>query len=175
MSVFESREDPVCILSFGALLDYKLGCPLTACSNNADNGGPGTYSQLLIVKEYMIRIAEDLGVSEEDVYPADHFDLMGGVGFGGYVHQSSIVPFLIKAARLVSIMLGHLRMSINEATDALLTIATTIFPSSPDEEPDLGLNTKNLTEAVENMLQTVDVPLDTKMNDSRRPTGKCKV
>jgi hypothetical protein len=49
----------------------------------ADSGGPGTYSQLLIVKEYMSRLANDLGVEEEDVYPADYFDLMGGVGFGG--------------------------------------------------------------------------------------------
>jgi hypothetical protein len=32
----------------------------------------------------MNRLAHDLGVNEEDVYPADHFDLMGGVGFGGY-------------------------------------------------------------------------------------------
>jgi hypothetical protein len=31
----------------------------------------------------MIRLANDLGVSEEDIYPADYFDLMGGVGFGG--------------------------------------------------------------------------------------------
>jgi hypothetical protein len=44
--------------------------------------GPGTYFQLLIVivKEYMSRLANDLGV--EEVYPADYFDLMG-VGFGG--------------------------------------------------------------------------------------------
>jgi hypothetical protein len=33
----------------------------------------------------MSRLATDLGVSEGDVYPADHFDLIGGVGFGGYV------------------------------------------------------------------------------------------
>jgi hypothetical protein len=31
----------------------------------------------------MSRLASDLGTSEDDVYPADHFDLMGGVGFGG--------------------------------------------------------------------------------------------
>jgi len=48
-----------------------------------DSGGPGAYSQLLILKEYMIRRADDLGVSEEDLYPADFFELMGGVGFGG--------------------------------------------------------------------------------------------
>jgi len=52
-------------------------------SHYADSGGPGTYSQLLILKEYMSRLANDLGISEEDVYPADYFDLMGGVGFGG--------------------------------------------------------------------------------------------
>jgi hypothetical protein len=31
----------------------------------------------------MDRLANDLGVGEEEVYPADYFDLMGGVGFGG--------------------------------------------------------------------------------------------
>jgi hypothetical protein len=49
----------------------------------ADNGGPGTYSQLLILREYMARLASDLDVAEEDIYPADYFDMMGGVGFGG--------------------------------------------------------------------------------------------
>jgi len=52
----------------------------------ADSGGPGTYSQLLILKEYMGRLASDLAISEDDVYPADYFDLIGGVGFGGYVY-----------------------------------------------------------------------------------------
>lgn len=33
----------------------------------------------------MGRMASDLQVAEDDVYPADDFDLMGGVGFGGYV------------------------------------------------------------------------------------------
>jgi len=49
----------------------------------ADNGGPGTYSQLLILREYMTRLANDLDVAEEGIYPADYFDMMGGVGFGG--------------------------------------------------------------------------------------------
>ena len=31
----------------------------------------------------MSRRANDLEIAEEDVYPADFFDLMGGVGFGG--------------------------------------------------------------------------------------------
>jgi hypothetical protein len=56
-----------------------------------DNGGPGTYSQLLILKEYMTRLANDLGTSEDDVYPADYFDLMGGVGFGGWAPHLVLV------------------------------------------------------------------------------------
>jgi hypothetical protein len=31
----------------------------------------------------MSRLTNDLSVSEGDIYPADYFDLMGGVGFGG--------------------------------------------------------------------------------------------
>jgi hypothetical protein len=37
----------------------------------------------------MVRLASDLGIDEADVYPADYFDLMGGVGFGGYASQCS--------------------------------------------------------------------------------------
>lgn len=55
--------------------------------SQTDNGGPGTYSQLLILKEFMGRMASDLQISEDDVYPADYFDLMGGVGLGGYVNS----------------------------------------------------------------------------------------
>ena len=33
----------------------------------------------------MNRLASDLQLAENDIYPADYFDLMGGVGFGGYV------------------------------------------------------------------------------------------
>jgi hypothetical protein len=31
----------------------------------------------------MHRLANDSNMAEEDLYPADYFDLMGGVGFGG--------------------------------------------------------------------------------------------
>jgi hypothetical protein len=46
----------------------------------ADSGGLRTFSQLLILREYISRLADGLGVTEEGVYPADHFDLMGGFG-----------------------------------------------------------------------------------------------
>jgi hypothetical protein len=75
--------DGICILSFGMSTFVGLGRPQSKLTSYADSGGPGTYSQLLILKEYMNRLASDLCVSEDDVYPADYFDLMGGVGFGG--------------------------------------------------------------------------------------------
>lgn len=50
-----------------------------------DSGGPGTYSQLLLVKAFMKELAVTSVNREPSIYPADYFDLMGGVGFGGYV------------------------------------------------------------------------------------------
>jgi hypothetical protein len=56
----------------------------------------------------MGRLAIDLGISEsDDVYPADHFDLMGGVGFGGCVWHPLFKPNLTGDCRLVALMLGH--------------------------------------------------------------------
>jgi hypothetical protein len=83
MSTNDEERKPICILSFGMTFGrtWKLGA--TYLIHHADNGGPGTYSQLLILRESMARSANDLDVAEEDVYPADYFDLMGGVGFGG--------------------------------------------------------------------------------------------
>ena len=60
----------------------------------ADSGGPGTYSQLLLMKEYMKRIAAITNVDESNVYVADYFDLMGGVGFGGYALNLLALPCL---------------------------------------------------------------------------------
>jgi len=47
-----------------------------------DSGGPGSISQLLILKECMNRLEYELDVEENTLYPADHFDLFGAVGYG---------------------------------------------------------------------------------------------
>jgi hypothetical protein len=83
MSTEEEERKPICILSFGMAFTWIWKRGATYLFHRADNGGPGAYSQLLILKEYMSRLAADLRVAEEDLYPADYFDLMGGVGFGG--------------------------------------------------------------------------------------------
>jgi hypothetical protein len=53
--------------------------------HSEDGGGPGCFSQLVILDEYMSRIAHEKQTSKSDQHPADHFDLIGGVGFGAYV------------------------------------------------------------------------------------------
>jgi hypothetical protein len=83
MSSSDDTKNGICILSLGmSFIRIRREVGATDMFT-PDNGGPGTYSQLLILKEYMTRLASDLGTSEDDVYPADYFDLMGGVGFGG--------------------------------------------------------------------------------------------
>jgi hypothetical protein len=44
--------------------------------------GPGSICQLLILKEFMNRLEYDKNVDKDTLYPADHFDLFGAVGYG---------------------------------------------------------------------------------------------
>ena len=83
MSINDEERKAICILSFGKAFNRTCTVGATYLFHRADNGGPGTYSQLLILREYMVRLANDQDVAEEDIYPADYFDMMGGVGFGG--------------------------------------------------------------------------------------------
>jgi hypothetical protein len=53
--------------------------------NSEDGGGPGSISQLLFIQEFLRRIEFDLDLDEDTLRPADYWDLMGGVGFGGHV------------------------------------------------------------------------------------------
>ncbi|KIM28913.1 hypothetical protein M408DRAFT_58937, partial [Serendipita vermifera MAFF 305830] len=118
-----------------------------------DSGGPSVYSQLLILKEYMARLAGDFDTKEETLYPADFFDLMGGVGFGA----------------LIAIMLGHLRMTADEAMEALHTLASTVFPESLQNVMGPEQRTSVLKEAIEHILvQKGELP-DTKMYEENRP------
>jgi hypothetical protein len=66
-------------------------------------------------------------------------------------------------------------MNVGEAIDTLLDVASTIFPEGSQQTPNLELNTSNLKEAIEGVLQRRGVSLETKMNDPNRPPTRCKV
>jgi hypothetical protein len=66
-------------------------------------------------------------------------------------------------------------MNGNEAIDTLLEVASAIFPEDSQQTTNLELNTKNLREAIEGVLQRREVPLETKINDPNRQPTRCKV
>ena len=72
-------------------------------------------------------------------------------------------------------MLGLLRMNVDEAIEGLLDIASSVFSQESQDTVDPVINTKNLKEAVEGVLQTRNVSLDTKMNEVSRAPTRCKV
>jgi hypothetical protein len=76
---------------------------------------------------------------------------------------------------MVSIMLGHLRMNVDEAIDALITVATAIFPEGSQGIGDPEANSRNLKDAIEDMLQARKIPVNTKMYERSRPPPRCKV
>jgi hypothetical protein len=122
----------------------------------------------------MVRLAMDLGIDEGDVYPADYFDLMGGVGFGGCVYiYIEIIAYHI--FRLVAILLGHLRMNVEEAIDTLQDVALAIFPDSHHPSFDSEARTRQLSESVKGILQTRGLPPDRKMQDKSGESVGCKV
>jgi len=69
----------------------------------------------------MLRLAFKLDVEMDDLHPADYFDLMGGVGFGGFV----------------ALLLGRLT---SRAMEELATIDTETFTKSDDmTTPDVNM------------------------------------
>jgi hypothetical protein len=122
----------------------------------------------------MVRLANDLGIDEENVYPADYFDLMGGVGFGGYVFRY-VETVSYSLFRLVAILLGHLRMNVNEAIEALLNVALATFPGKLDPNSELENRTKWFSESVKSILQARGMAPDRKMQETSAQFRGCKV
>ncbi|KIM28158.1 hypothetical protein M408DRAFT_23870 [Serendipita vermifera MAFF 305830] len=124
-----------------------------------DGGGPGSMSQLGIIQDIMRRVAYDLDVDEQELRPADYWDLMGGVGFGGFC----------------ALLLGRLRMSVEQAMEELATIGTTLFPGNPNEMATPEANTTIMVEAMKDMLRRHKLAPDIKLNDKALRGSSCKV
>ena len=84
MEAQDKRENGICIVSFGMVL--FMPSVVSAKSTNLnleDGGGPGAISQLVIMNEILRAVEYDQDLEEGSLCPADYWDLMGGVGFGG--------------------------------------------------------------------------------------------
>ncbi|PVF92937.1 hypothetical protein CPB86DRAFT_743500 [Serendipita vermifera] len=125
-----------------------------------DGGGPGCYSQLVILKEIMCGVSYDQGKDAEDLLPGDYFDFIGGTGFGAYI----------------AMMLGLLRMNLDDAIDGLLTLTSSLFPLGDSEKIQaLDKNLQTAKDAIEDILQSHDIPPDIKLNDERLRSCRSKV
>jgi len=71
--------------------------------------------------------------------------------------------------------LGVLRMNVDEAVEALIGVATTIFPGGSQSTNDPVRNSEVLKEAIEGLLQTRGVSVNAKMYEADRPQARCKV
>jgi hypothetical protein len=113
-------------------------------------------SQLRMLDELMIRLAVESNVEVDELYPADYFNLMGGVGFGG----------------LVALLLGRLRMTTTQAMEELATIGTETFTGG-DDMVSPEVNMARLRKAIENMLERHDHSVGIKLRDNS--DNRCKV
>ncbi|PVF91876.1 FabD/lysophospholipase-like protein, partial [Serendipita vermifera] len=124
-----------------------------------DGGGPGCFSQLVILDEIMSRISYEKNLDKKQMRPADYFDLMGGVGFGAYI----------------GFMLGALRMTVKDAMKELhslgskLRLGDTDPVFSPTERLDI------LKDGIRQMLRNKGVYENVDLQDQQFSSSKCKV
>ncbi|KAF8603705.1 FabD/lysophospholipase-like protein, partial [Ceratobasidium sp. AG-I] len=75
-----------------------------------DGGGVRGYSALIILQAFMLRLKIALG-RDEDILPADFFDLIIGTSTGG----------------IMAIMLGRLRMTVDECLERYQQLSSRVF------------------------------------------------
>jgi hypothetical protein len=83
--------------------------------------------------------------------------------------------YLTHMPSFAALMLGYLRMTVDEAINALLTITRAVFVCDLDVEASLESNMKKIKSAIEDMLRARNIQGDTKMYDKSAQAVKCKV
>jgi len=68
-----------------------------------------------------------------------------------------------------------LHMNVEDAINAVITVAKAVFPEGSHDRDEQETNSKIIREAIEDLLQTRGIPLDTKLYEKDRPPGRCKV
>jgi hypothetical protein len=77
--------------------------------------------------------------------------------------------------RFCALLLGRLRMSVDDAVKALARIGAAVFPHEANEIATPDVNMTTLREAIEAMLQDHGHTVDIKLNDEILRDPKCKV
>jgi hypothetical protein len=65
-------------------------------------------------------------------------------------------------------------MPVSKAIEELVTLGIALFPDGQEGTPTLEENSRKLKEAIEDMLERHNYPIDIKLKDSRFFGSKCK-
>jgi hypothetical protein len=79
------------------------------------------------------------------------------------------------ALRLVAVMLGLLRMSVSQAIEELVTIASSVFRNATQQVVDQSENSHRLRQVIEGLIIAEGLPLDAKMYEPNRSISRCRV
>ncbi|KAJ7697704.1 FabD/lysophospholipase-like protein [Mycena rosella] len=124
-----------------------------------DGGGIRGLSSLLILQGIMYRIKVEKGL-EAPPLPCEYFDLIGGTSTGG----------------LIALMLGRLRMSVEEAIDKYDRLAQDVFRTTKRLDQDGRFKASRLKAAIKTIVEDHTAPknADEPMKDPREGDAICR-
>jgi len=124
-----------------------------------DGGGIRGLSELIVLREIMRRIKHDEGLDEAP-RPCEYFDLIGGTSTGG----------------LIALMLGRLRLTIDEAIEQYGQFARYVFSDKKWMGQDGTFKATKLEEIIKKIVKAygVEGSADERMMDLRPVDQVCK-
>lgn len=104
-----------------------------------DGGGVRGVSELVILRQLMLQVQRE-GHLPTMPKPCEVFDLIGGTSTGG----------------LIAIMLGRLRMSVDQAIEEYRVLAKEVFGEKKPFFSDGSFKATNLQKAIQSVVQRYD-------------------
>jgi hypothetical protein len=133
-------------------------------------------SELLILWEIMARIQYKLKLDSMPL-PCDYFQLIGGSGTGGFVAvvlQSYAPSYIPLVSRLVAIMLGRLRMSIDDAIKYYDSLTKRVFSEGKKTMGDGKFKATALEDVIKEIVKARTGDADSHMMDMGSEGQVCK-
>ena len=133
-------------------------------------------SELLILKEIMERIRHRQNLDSTPL-PCDYFQLIGGSGTGGFVVivlQTCPVSYTPLVLRLLAIMIGRLRMSIDEAIKYYDSLTKRVFSEGKKTIGDGKFKATVLEDVIKEIVETKTGDADSHMMDTHSEGNVCK-
>ncbi|KAH0581173.1 hypothetical protein H2248_012653 [Termitomyces sp. 'cryptogamus'] len=133
-----------------------------------DDGGIRGLSGLYILQEIMFRLMH-LENSQSMPKPCDYFDIIGGVGTGGYVSNFWIIfgfKYSSRSISVIALMLGRLGMTIDQAINEYASFSKNVYSDvktwSTSQEK---FKASIFVSEMEKVLISAGFPIDISMQD----------